>query len=631
GILAFQLNFIDRQALLAAFDLWTGDKGKAIGDIFVEMGELDPRYRELLDGLVAAHLEQHDGDAEKSVATSFGSLRDEARAALEGSSFGDAMAATVAVPQPENSSGASPGDKPQHDQSLAATVPYLQPSETDTATGPQRADRQAPKTRFGDYELVGEIARGGMGVVYKARQSKLNRVVALKMIKAGEFADANQVKRFHSEAEAAAKLDHPGIVPVHEVGEIGGQHFYSMAFVEGKSLNDRVKQDGPLAPRSAAQMIKSVAHAVHYAHSRGILHRDIKPQNILLDKDELTRVTDFGLAKHVEGTNELTLTGQVIGTPSYMPPEQANGAMSEIGPTSDVYSLGATLYFLLTGRPPFQTASTAETVRQVIEVEPVPLRRLNPAIPRDLETICLKCLRKEQVRRYPTAAALAADLGRWLEHKPIVARPFGQGERAWLWCKRRPAVAAMIGVTVVAILGSGIAVKLIRTAAAKRQAQTELAASRGQAKSAVEALLTAPAAAVPYTLANLQPLKEFCITLVRAKLDDPEADSNQQLHAAFALAHLGKARHDFLLDAIVTAPAGECGNLVAALAHVKERALQELARRALSAEDPETKARIAIIALQMGDPKPAQKALALGTDATDRTALIHGFAAWHGD
>jgi serine/threonine protein kinase len=280
------------------------------------------------------HLARHGNDPERSLAIAFGSLRGDVRALFGGSSFGNAVAAAVAVAplSVEDAGRANPDDRPQHDQSLAATVSYLQPSETDTATGPQRSgDGQPPKTRFGDYELFGEIARGGMGVVYKARQSKLNRVVALKMIKAGEFADADQVKRFHAEAEAAAKLDHPGIVPVYEVGEIDGQHFYSMAFVEGTSLNDRVKQDGPLAPRNAAQMMKSVAHAVHYAHSRGILHRDIKPQNILLDKDELTRVADFGLAKHVDAPSELTATGQIMGTPSYMPPEQAKGALSEIG------------------------------------------------------------------------------------------------------------------------------------------------------------------------------------------------------------------------------------------------------------------------------------------------------------
>ncbi|HEV3022652.1 MAG TPA: serine/threonine-protein kinase, partial [Pirellulales bacterium] len=296
GILAFQNNFIDRQALLAAFDRWTSDKGRSLGEILVEMGKLEARYRELLDGLVAAHLEQHDDDPEKCVAAAFGSLRDDVRAAIAASTFGDSetMVLAVALPRVEDAGGSSTSDGIQHVLSLAPTVSFREPPGTETASSQQPAsDGRPPQARFGDYELLGEIARGGMGVVYKARQTKLNRLVALKMIKSGEFADSDQVKRFHAEAEAAAKLDHPGIVPVYEVGEINGQHFYSMAFVEGTSLNDRVKLDGPIAPRVAAQMMKSVAHAVHYAHSRGILHRDIKPQNILLDKDELTRVTDF--------------------------------------------------------------------------------------------------------------------------------------------------------------------------------------------------------------------------------------------------------------------------------------------------------------------------------------------------
>ena len=239
-----------------------------------------------------------------------------------------------------------------------------------------------------------------MGVVYKARQQSLNRTVALKVIRSAEFADDEQVKRFYSEAEAAAKLDHPGIVPVFEVGEANGQHFYSMAFVDGQSLHARIKDEGPLPAKAAASLMKSVAEAVQFAHDHGIVHRDIKPQNILLDEDGKPKITDFGLAKHIHADSDLTATGQVMGTPSYMAPEQAAGAVEKIGPASDVYALGATLYFLLTGRAPFQAASTVETIRQVIDTEPVPPRKLNPDIPRDLETVCLKCLRKESLNRY---------------------------------------------------------------------------------------------------------------------------------------------------------------------------------------------------------------------------------------
>jgi formylglycine-generating enzyme required for sulfatase activity/tRNA A-37 threonylcarbamoyl transferase component Bud32 len=343
---------------------------------------------------------------------------------------------------------------------LPATLSFTPPENGSRDDAPTDGSQNPRNRTFGDYELLETIASGGMGVVYKARQTKLNRIVALKMIKAGELADAEDVKRFYSEAEAAAKLDHPGIVPVYEVGQENGQHFYSMAFVAGKSLNDQVKQDGPVAPRTAAELMKTVAEAVEYAHKKGIVHRDIKPQNVLLDENEQPRVTDFGLAKQVQGASELTVTGQVMGTPSYMPPEQAVGAVQDIGPASDVYALGATLYFLLIGRPPFQTASPAETLLQVIEADPVPLRRLNPAIPRDLETICLKCLRKELSKRYGAAAELADDLGRWLSGKPIQARRVSSGERAWLWCKRRPAIAGLAAALVIlATAGTWISVE----------------------------------------------------------------------------------------------------------------------------------------------------------------------------
>jgi formylglycine-generating enzyme required for sulfatase activity len=314
-----------------------------------------------------------------------------------------------------------------------------------------------------------------------------------------------------------------------------------------------------------------------------------------------------------------------------MPPEQATGAIRDIGPASDVYSVGATLYFLLTGRPPFQTASTAETIRQVIEAEPVPVRRLNPPVHRDLETICLKCLRKEPAKRYISAGDLAADLGRFLAGEPILARRIGVGERAVKWAKRRPAVAAMIGVTVVAILGSGIAVKLTQIDAAVRQAETEATAAREQAKTAVEALYAAPAIAVPYTLANLAPLKEFAIPLLRQAIDDSKADTVQRLHAAYALADLDEAPQDFLLADVATAPDAECRNLVIALEHIKALALPKLARRAQSAAENTDQARYAIVALHLGDPQPAKDALLLRDDPIHRTTLIHAYAAWHGN
>ena len=264
------------------------------------------------------------------------------------------------------------------------------------------------------------------------------------MILAGQLADETDVRRFYTEAEAAANLDHPGIVPIYEVGQHEGQHYFSMGFVEGQSLAQRLA-DGPLPAREAAELIAGSAEAIEYAHQRGVIHRDLKPANILLDASGNPRVTDFGLAKKVEGDSGLTGSGQIMGTPSYMPPEQAGGKRGEVGPAADVYALGATLYALVTGRPPFQAATAMDTVLQVVSDEPVPPRRLNASIPRDLETICLKCLEKEPARRYASAAALAEDLRRYLAGEPILARRGSAPERAWRWCHRNPAVASLTG------------------------------------------------------------------------------------------------------------------------------------------------------------------------------------------
>ena len=282
----------------------------------------------------------------------------------------------------------------------------------------QKSHIGALARNFGDYELLEEIARGGMGVVYKARQVKLNRVVAIKMILAGQLASEADVKRFYTEAESAAKLDHRGIVPIYEVGQKDGQHFFSMAFVEGNSLAEQVKE-GPLPPREAAKIISQIAEAVAFAHEQGVIHRDLKPANVLLDKNGQPKVTDFGLARQTEGGSDLTGTGQILGTPSYMPPEQAAGRIRDIGPRSDVYALGAILYALLTGRPPFQESTPLDTLVSVLDRDPVAPRRLSPGVDRDLELICLKCLDKSPDQRYLTASDLVNDLNDFLAGDPI--------------------------------------------------------------------------------------------------------------------------------------------------------------------------------------------------------------------
>jgi tRNA A-37 threonylcarbamoyl transferase component Bud32 len=308
-------------------------------------------------------------------------------------------------------------------------APTLPHTDSSSPTAPLGTVRY-----FGDYELLEEIARGGMGIVYKARQVSLNRRVALKVILANQFASRAEVERFHVEAEAAAQLDHPNIVPIYEIGEHEGQQYFSMKLIEGAALAQR-GEEFQKDPKSAARLVATVAQAVHHAHQRGILHRDLKPANILLDAQNQPYVSDFGLAKLAKRDGSLTQSGAVVGTPSYMPPEQALGK-KDVTTAADVYSLGATLYDLLAGRPPFHGPTALDILVQVTDKEPTPPSVLNQRIDRDLETICLKCLRKEPEGRYASAEALAEDLARWVRGDPIQARPMGQVERTWKWMKR---------------------------------------------------------------------------------------------------------------------------------------------------------------------------------------------------
>jgi len=279
----------------------------------------------------------------------------------------------------------------------------------------------SPRGSWGDYQLAEELGRGGMGVVYKAWQRSLGRTVALKMLLRGVSPSSADLARFRSEAESAAQLDHPTIVPIYDVGQNEGRPFFTMKFVSGTTLAERLLE-GPLTGREAAELLEPICRAVHYAHQRGVLHRDLKPSNILIDEEGRPHVSDFGLAKRVEDDEPLTLSGAVLGTPSYMAPEQAAGKRGRPGPASDVYSLGAILYQMLTGRPPFQAATSVETVLLVLEQEPLPPRLLNPRADRELEMIALKCLQKPPELRYESAAALADDLAAYLADEPTAAR-----------------------------------------------------------------------------------------------------------------------------------------------------------------------------------------------------------------
>ncbi len=348
------------------------------------------------------------------------------------------------------------------DDTLAATLDGLSAAtldgEADFALATTMAEIGGPgeagteRLRVAGYEITGELGRGGMGVVYAAIQKRLQRRVALKMLLAGVHAGEEQLSRFQMEAESVAQLLHPNIVQIYEVSEQDGIPFFSLEFVDGGGL-DRLVAEKPFVDRDAAQMILTLARAMHFAHGRGILHRDLKPANILLTRDGTPKISDFGLAKRLEGDSSQTRSGTLMGTPSYMAPEQARGDTHNLGPAVDIYALGAILYELLTGRPPFRAAKVLDTLEQVRSQEPVPPSQLQPTVSRDLETICLKCLEKDPERRYETADTLGDDLKRFLDGEPILARPITSRERLWRWCRRNPRVA-LLTATVALLLAT---------------------------------------------------------------------------------------------------------------------------------------------------------------------------------
>jgi formylglycine-generating enzyme required for sulfatase activity/tetratricopeptide (TPR) repeat protein len=411
------------------------------------------------------------------------------------------------------------------------------------------------------YEVLGELGRGGMGVVYQARDRRLGRVVALKMIRSADHADRAELQRFLAEAQAVAALQHPHIVQVHDIGELNGLPFFTLEFVSGGSLAQRLGGE-PQTASDAAYLTEQLARAMHYAHVKGVVHRDLKPANVLLDQGPPTplghctaKITDFGLAKRVEGGSGMTRSGAILGTPSYMAPEQAQGKGKEVGPAADVYALGAVLYELLTGRPPFRAATAVDTLLQVTNADPVPPRRLQPSAPRDLETICLKCLEKNPERRYAAAGALADDLRCFLDGETITARPAGLPERAVKWVRRRPVVAGLLAlILLLTFVGLTAVIWEYRQARFERdravQAETETRrerdhvgalleqtqeANRRLIQAEIEQLATASPQSVPKILASLK----IDPATVRPRLDELWTGSSgtraRQMRAGMAL------------------------------------------------------------------------------------------------
>lgn len=458
-----------------------------------------------------------------------------------------------------------PGEVPAGEMPVGddtSTQPFLETIQLDVAgqISAQEAAFLQGAPQIPGYKIISELGRGGMGVVYRAKQLSANRDVALKVVR-NDVLDTlplatrqTTLDRFRHEAHAAAQLEHENLVPVYDVGDSGSLRYYAMRFVEGNSLYDMIRHRA-LGNRDAARYIEPVARGLHYAHEQGVLHRDLKPHNIIVEaKSNQPRLTDFGLAKFIDEQGELTRAGEVMGTPSYMSPEQARDSGS-VTALADVYSLGASLYHVLTSRPPFQAANIADTLRQVFDEEPVPPRRLNPAIDRDLETICLKCLQKEPARRYESALALADDLRRYLDHKPILARPAGRIERTWRWCRRNPKLASAIGtaVALAVITVTSIVISNIQISAALALADRNLAQSDRNLQHALRVaddLLTRVSEEELLKKSGLDPLRRDLLAQAQSHYEKFLAENadNPRIRRELANAHLRVGGIEYDLD-----------------------------------------------------------------------------------
>jgi len=474
-------------------------------------------------------------------------------------------------------------------------------------------------SRIAHFELVNLIGMGQFGAVWKARDTQLDRLVAIKIPRLGPL-DPDDTEMFLREARAAAQLKHPSIVSVHEIGRDHGQVYIVSDFVLGANLKEWLSGKR-LSWREAAELCAAVADALHHAHEAGVVHRDIKPSNIMIDDLGQPHLMDFGLAKRETGEITMTMDGRVIGTPAYMSPEQAAGKSHQADRRADIYSLGVILFELLTGELPFRGDKEMLLV-QIRNEDPPHPRKLNSRIPRPLETICLKALRKEPDRRYATAAALAADLRRWLNGEPILARPMSRIEKSVLWCRRHPATLGWV-VSLLVVLAAATSI-LVWQKDQHAKRRDELL---------VKSVLVSRPDAVPLAIDNLMPIRSRAMPLLRAVLDNFSLAVDQRMRAAFALAQMGDVQAPFLVQQIETAPAGEVENLISALSRSRAESVRQIQFAAIRHSDPHSEytVRLAIVALHLGDFALADDLCKWRPDPVSRTKIIETVPNWHGE